>query len=99
VHYPDDTIAAVASPPGGAARGIVRVCGPQAVDFVATCFEPDHGPNSHEFPDDRLDISHIRSYARQPTAELRTLGSSPPPRRGGNDKEPSQKSPVHGTIA
>ncbi|HVC92983.1 MAG TPA: GTPase, partial [Pirellulales bacterium] len=104
--HPDDTIAAIASPPGGAARGIVRVCGPQAVDCVATCFEPDHGSISHAFSDEWLDISHIRlptavsgrlwlvgfhspipadlllwptsrSYARQPTAELHTLGSPP----------------------
>ncbi len=107
VFHPDDTIAAIASPPGGAARGIVRVCGPSAVNCVATCFEPDNDRNSYEFRYcDRLDISHIRfptavfgqlrlhgvhsplpadlllwptsrSYARQPTAELHTLGSPP----------------------
>ncbi len=33
--YPlDDTIAAIASPPGGAARGIVRLSGPQAIECV-----------------------------------------------------------------
>ncbi|HUY35899.1 MAG TPA: tRNA modification GTPase [Pirellulales bacterium] len=101
----DDTIAAIASPPGGAARGIVRVCGPTAIDCVATCFEPS-GRNSHEFRYDRDAISRVRlptalagqlrlddfhsplpaqlllwptarSYARQPTAELHTLGSPP----------------------
>jgi tRNA modification GTPase len=37
VHPLDDTIAAIASPPGGAARGIVRLSGPQAIE-LATCF-------------------------------------------------------------
>jgi len=40
--YPlDDTIAAVASPPGGAARGIVRVGGPKAFQCVARFFQGD----------------------------------------------------------
>ena len=30
----DDTIAAIASPPGGAARGIVRISGPRAIECV-----------------------------------------------------------------
>ena len=37
--YPlDDTIAAVASPPGGAARGIVRISGPRARAVLQRCF-------------------------------------------------------------
>ena len=36
----DDTIAAIASPPGGAARGIVRLSGPEAIDIVAGFFSP-----------------------------------------------------------
>ena len=36
----DDTIAAIASPPGGAARGIVRLSGPQAIEIVAGLFGP-----------------------------------------------------------
>jgi tRNA modification GTPase len=36
----DDTIAAVASPPGGAARGIVRISGPNALRCLADCFHP-----------------------------------------------------------
>ncbi len=40
--YPlDDTIVAVASPPGGAARGIVRVSGPEAYAAVGRCFQAD----------------------------------------------------------
>ena len=40
--YPlDDTIAAIASPPGGAARGIVRLSGPRARACLEAVFEPD----------------------------------------------------------
>src|SRR5689334_20688746 len=34
----DDTIAAIASAAGGAARGIVRLSGPDVVDIVSRCF-------------------------------------------------------------
>ena len=37
----DDTIVAVASPPGGAARGVVRLSGPAAAAVVAQCFHPN----------------------------------------------------------
>ncbi len=37
----DDTIAAIASAPGGAARGIVRISGPSVAEIVAKCFQPD----------------------------------------------------------
>ena len=40
MHYHvDDTIAAIASPPGGAARGVIRLSGPQAVVNVEQHFE------------------------------------------------------------
>src|SRR5687767_5390558 len=35
-----DTIAAVASAAGGAARGVVRISGPDAVKLLARCFQP-----------------------------------------------------------
>jgi tRNA modification GTPase len=39
--YPlDDTIAAIASPPGGAARGIVRLSGPAALGCLEQFFQP-----------------------------------------------------------
>ncbi|MHC4177509.1 MAG: tRNA modification GTPase, partial [Planctomycetota bacterium] len=39
--YPlDDTICAVASPPGGAARGIVRLSGPRVREILGACFRP-----------------------------------------------------------
>jgi tRNA modification GTPase len=39
----DDNIAAVASAPGGAPRGIVRATGPQIVACLARCFQPKDG--------------------------------------------------------
>ena len=41
MHSLDDTIAAIASPPGGAARGIVRLSGPGVRDCLERCFRPD----------------------------------------------------------
>jgi tRNA modification GTPase len=39
--YPlDDTIAAIASPPGGAARGTVRISGPGAIECLMRFFQP-----------------------------------------------------------
>ena len=42
----DDTIAAIASPPGGAARGIVRVSGPCAIECVDGLLRQDECDNS-----------------------------------------------------
>ena len=39
----NDTIAAVASAPGGAARGVVRISGADAVARLASCFKPAAG--------------------------------------------------------
>ncbi len=44
----DDTIAAIASPPGGAACGIVRISGPRAFDFLMQCFQPEGGRSLRE---------------------------------------------------
>src|SRR4051794_1471483 len=42
MHYaPDDLIAAIASPAGGAARGIVRVSGPDVLKCIGECFVSD----------------------------------------------------------
>ena len=41
MHSLDDTIAAVASPPGGAARGIVRLSGPGLRQCLERYFRPD----------------------------------------------------------
>jgi tRNA modification GTPase len=92
----DDTIAAIASPPGGAARGIVRMSGPKAVQCAAKLFRPSTGTRLDEIrrpvascgalalaelktplPGELYLWPGIRSYTRQPMAELHTLGSPP----------------------
>jgi tRNA modification GTPase len=40
----EDTIVAIASPPGGGLRGIVRMSGPQALKVAAECFESQEAP-------------------------------------------------------
>lgn len=51
----DDTIAALATPPGaGAARAIVRISGPDAIVCLRACFQPSDG-----WPDDRSLSSRI----------------------------------------
>lgn len=93
---PHDTIAAIASPPGGAARGIVRVSGPDAVACVERCFStedrqpltlvrrPTAVSGMVRIRDVTANLPAVlylwpssRSYTRQPTAELHTLGSPP----------------------
>ncbi|NUQ62686.1 MAG: tRNA modification GTPase [Pirellulales bacterium] len=41
----DDCIAAIASPLGGAARGILRLSGPHVLDHLRLCFRADEGRN------------------------------------------------------
>jgi tRNA modification GTPase len=91
-----DTIAALASAPGGAARGIVRVSGANTLRCVEPCFLPDDGrplslvrrPTAlagafaitclrAPLPGTLYLWPSARSYTRQPTAELHTLGSPP----------------------
>jgi tRNA modification GTPase len=59
-----DTIAAVGSAPGGAARGLVRVSGPEVVAKLSRCFACD---------DQRLSIQGVRS-ARRIAGSLRIEG-------------------------
>jgi tRNA modification GTPase len=44
-YHLDETIVAIASPPGGAARGIVRAAGPAVLECLNRCFRPDRGPD------------------------------------------------------
>lgn len=94
---PDDTIAAIASAPGGAARGIVRLSGPRAIDCLASIFLADspavdlRQAGAARVVSGRLRLTGCastlpcdaylwpgsRSYTRQPTAEIHTLGSPP----------------------
>lgn len=88
----EDTIAAVASPPGPAARGIVRVSGKDAVSLVNRLLDrplPDHGPPGRipanvisetigsPLPAQVLIWPGIRSYTGQPMIELHVTGSPP----------------------
>ena len=45
-YHTDDNIAAIASAPGGAARGIVRLAGPTAVDCLGRIFTPAAGEDA-----------------------------------------------------
>jgi tRNA modification GTPase len=93
---PLETIAAIASALGGAARGIVRVSGPNMLGCVERCFRPtDNRPLrdiraptvvpgavrivnvATDIPTDLYLWPSTRSYTRQPTAELHTIGSPP----------------------
>jgi tRNA modification GTPase len=97
-YDPDDTIAAIGTPAGGAPRGMIRLSGPQVVDCLEACFrsrdEEDRwrevcspcvisgsvaitGENESSLPCSLFYWPNERSYTRQPTAELHTLGSPP----------------------
>ncbi len=87
----DDTIAAIASAPGGAARGIVRLSGGCVVEVVGRVFAAALGDGWTQgrqacvipgvvlgrIPCDLFLWPTEHSYTRQPTAELHTLGSPP----------------------
>jgi len=88
---PHDTIVARASAPGGAPRGVVRISGTRAVDIAAglavgSLKTPRHAcvvPAEVQLAADRLLPVELhvwpdtRSYTREPTVELHTIGSPP----------------------
>jgi tRNA modification GTPase len=94
---PQDTIAAIGTAPGGAARGMIRISGPYTVACVARCFRPTDenlqlsaissaqvvggqlqlGEQGASLPCELLLWPNERSYTRQPSAELQTIGSPP----------------------
>ncbi len=96
-YDPNDTIAAISTATHGAARGMVRLSGPQVLDALSKCFDGDqaslnltaisvptviHGSLRireciSNIPCDLFLWPSARSYTRQPTAELHTLGSPP----------------------
>lgn len=55
----DDTIVAIASPRGGALRGIVRVSGPQVVEVLERCFSPAAGQLFWETTFARVESGHL----------------------------------------
>ena len=88
-----DTIVAVASPPGGAPRGIVRISGPNAVALVAGIFPLPAGrfaagrwsahsgyvagPSGTQAPARCLIMAAPRSYTREDVVEIHTVGAPP----------------------
>lgn len=96
MHQVDDTIVAVASPPGGGLRGIVRISGPDTISLVAKRFRSACGFDLKDLATPQRIEGTVasagllgdlpcaaylwptnRSYTRQPTVELHTLGSPP----------------------
>ena len=93
IYAVDDTIAAIASASGGAARGIIRVSGPNTLECVERCF---HSSSDLDLRVATSASGHLtigsslppigarlylwpttRSFTAQPTAEFHTLGSPP----------------------
>lgn len=89
----DDTIAAVASAPGGGLNGVVRLSGPDARRCIEACLECEPLPESGAgcvrsahlrlaAPWPRVSCELYwwpgpRSYTRQATAEIHTIGAPP----------------------
>ncbi|WP_197443040.1 tRNA modification GTPase [Lignipirellula cremea] len=90
----DDTITAIASAPGGAVRGVVRISGPQAVACLADLFQGEISPTTlrkagvlqgalalgdplGDAPCQAFVWPTDRSYTRQPSVEIHTIGSPP----------------------
>jgi tRNA modification GTPase len=87
-----DTIVALASAPGGGARSIIRVTGPEAIQIVGVCFRPALDDTtrrkrqggsfaveqlSADLPADAYVWPGARSYTGQPLVEIHTLGAPP----------------------
>ncbi|HEY2882005.1 MAG TPA: GTPase [Pirellulales bacterium] len=64
----DDTIAAVATAPGGAARGIVRISGPDAVSIVRRCFFAGDSTEQWTQATEPLVISGLIRFAQDENA-------------------------------
>jgi tRNA modification GTPase len=91
----DDTIAAIASPPGGAARGIIRISGPAAVDCAARLFRPtrehENGMNcrSSVAPTVLAGSLHLPELHSPIPCDLYLWG-----RQGVRDTEPASDTPA-----
>ena len=89
-----DTIAAIGTVPGPAARGMVRISGPRTIACLANSFSPAEAEFCWEalrtpravtgtfhadltIPCQLLLWPSQKSFTRQPTAEIHTLGSAP----------------------
>ncbi|HVU86818.1 MAG TPA: tRNA modification GTPase [Pirellulales bacterium] len=98
MHDPHDTIVAIASPPGAASRGIIRISGPRALHSVAPLWHADAEESQSldalrqatrltgnvsadgfttAVPCSLFVWPTARSYTRQPSVEIHTVGSAP----------------------
>ena len=59
-----DTIAAIATPPGRGAIGILRLSGPRAVEIANQLFRPDSVPSLAERPSHTLSHGHVTDGAQ-----------------------------------
>ena len=60
VHHDNDTIAAIATPPGVGGIGIIRISGPRSLTILQTLFRPFR---PHEtFPSHRLYYGTVNSH-------------------------------------
>lgn len=89
----DDTIVAIASAAGGAARGVIRLSGPAAISCLKPCFRSDEAIPINQArcivgsfralgPIGDVDCETYvwpteRSYTRQPSVEIHMVGSPP----------------------
>lgn len=86
----DDTIVAIGSPRGPAARGIVRLSGVRAVEVASACLEEPLGGGTYFLVEGRFKLPHTaafpvliyvmrapRSYTREDVVEIHAPGSPP----------------------
>ena len=85
----NDTIAAIASAPGNAIRGIIRLSGPDSISVLSSCtVDSIVGPTTANRIHSRIQTSQLgniecdlliwpneKSFTRQPSAEIHTVGS------------------------
>jgi len=88
-HGKGTTILAVASPPGKAARGVLRVSGPDAWEAVASLLDTPDQPPARGYVERKIRLDSIqnkapvqiawmpgpRSYSREDVVEIHTSGS------------------------
>lgn len=92
----DETIAAIASPHGGAPRGVIRISGDDSLAIAERCFESDAADSIAGLKRPMAVAGRLmlpaplggvparlfiwpttRSYTRQPSVEVHTIGSPP----------------------
>ena len=84
-YHPGDTIAAISTAPGGAARGIVRVSGREAVSVVSRCFFAGDGTTLEQIAQPSVVVGHARVWVRRDKAASHP---TTPPYDGGESFVP-----------